>query len=195
MSKVRYLARLFWDGLVSIATVLILVVVALVFLAGICVVVDIYQDPQLPEPRWLTGAERQPYDLTAWRSNPVTDEDRWRELQVSLAFLRLSVPPVAVWVSSRRDEGKLHWVSEPRDYIAATQTVTNTLFIHDSFFYFDDYKRASILAHEFRHSRQGVLSHLQQSLSIFLQHPRKDLVEEQAEAYERLVYDAIRYGR
>lgn len=127
-----------------------------------------------------------------YRSGEYSDEEMWKAIQESVQILDKVCPESAEWVRDRHKQGCLHWDSSDGTIYAKYDYYTGCLTINPILFGTCNARRASILAHEFRHSRQNYTKFLR---SVFahsvLGEPKTSIVEDDAELFEAQVLLAI----
>ena len=127
-----------------------------------------------------------------------SDTERWEGLAPALAILRHTNAEVAEWVEGMRAEDRLVFTSgakiarERMNYLAKFDLFERELRISPGLYAEPDGSVAAILAHEYRHSRQGFPKILSYALShIFLEGGDPSIVENDAVIYEQEARRAI----
>lgn len=121
------------------------------------------------------------------------DEDRcWEALQEPLQILDRVCPEASHWVRDRYENGHLIWEKEYSGCYAKFHYVDRDLTINRILFGENNGRVASILAHEFRHSRQNFSKFFRATVACsILREPRPCIVEDEAELFEAQVLLAI----
>ena len=130
------------------------------------------------------------------RSKSATE--RWEGLAPALTILRNTNPDVADWVERTHEEGRLIFADGAKDaldrvsYLAKFDLFQRELRISPGMYAEPDGSVAAILAHEYRHSRQGFPKILCYALSFaFLKDGDPSIVENDAVIYEQEARRAI----
>lgn len=133
---------------------------------------------------------------------------RWRALQDTLAVLDDINPVVASWVRYHHANGSLIFITgegKPLDSkspnsptnvqaVAKYDYLNHKLYISTVFYYEKNDRRAALLCHEYRHSRQNVGKFFRYMLShAFTRGGSPDIIENDACLYENEALKAI-YG-
>ena len=87
----------------------------------------------------------------------MSDDDKWYQMQRPILILRCVCPEIAAWTEEQWESGRLWFESEPRPYLACWWAMPHVLIINLSAMERSDAELATILAHEYRHSRQPML--------------------------------------
>lgn len=121
-----------------------------------------------------------------------TDDELWENLQPTLSILRKVCSSAADWVEERHDSGHLVWRMDSASVYATYNYVSKDLSIYRILLNESDGVKASILAHEFRHSRQNFAKWFNLGLACFLSSdPSLGIIEDDAYYFEQQVYLAI----
>jgi hypothetical protein len=137
-----------------------------------------------------------------WVATPYkefNDEECWEALQPSVEILDEVWPEAAAWVRDRHKNGKIEYIptegGSPATCAACYRPITMTLGFHQESFHYPDGIRATLLAHEFVHSRQNYTRFYKERFAFLLTcgADRLYIVEKDAEEYEakirNLIYD------
>lgn len=121
------------------------------------------------------------------------DEEKcWEALQEPLQILDHVCPEVSHWVRDRYKNGHLIWEKEYSGCYAKFHYIDRDLTINRILFAENNGVIASILAHEFRHSRQNFSKYFRATVACsILREPRPCIVEDEAELFEAKVLLAI----
>jgi hypothetical protein len=121
------------------------------------------------------------------------DEEKcWVALQEPLQILDRVCPEASHWVRDRYQLGHLIWEEEYSGCYAKFHYVNRDLTINKILFAENNGRIASILAHEFRHSRQNFTKFFRATVACsILREPRPCIVEDEAELFEAQVLIAI----
>lgn len=123
-----------------------------------------------------------------------TKEECWDNLQPTLKVLHKVAPHVESWINDQQANGKIIYEGESRGLICTFDCISRELTIYPALWSEQDGIKASILAHEWRHSRQNPQKFAKYVLSYVITRELKDdLVENDAYLYEKQTYEAI-YG-
>jgi len=124
------------------------------------------------------------------------EEECWDELQPTLQILDKVCPEVSEWVRDRYVNGKIVWEKENSGTYAKYDYINKQLTFNRISFMENDGIKASILAHEFRHSRQRFTKFYRSVIACMIcREPRTVLVENDAYLFEKRVVIAIFLGR
>ena len=116
----------------------------------------------------------------------------WESIQMSLQILDQVCPESSNWVRSQYVKGKLDWTTECNGTLATFNYQSRVLTINSSMFRLNDGVKASILAHEFRHSRQNFTKFFTSvAACVFHGKVQPHIVEDDARLYEKEVLIAI----
>lgn len=187
---------------VFIATLRYTTITAIVTLVmlGSFSVYDFTVGENVPEIRCLTIYDREAVmshvNTTRMFYSNFKEEECWDEIQPSLQILDKVCPEASEWVRDRYASGKIVWEEEftgtyaRYDYIDKSLTFNRILFIEN------DGIKASILAHEFRHSRQSFTKFYRSVIAYMIcQETKPDIVENDAYLFEKRIIIAIFLGR
>jgi len=121
------------------------------------------------------------------------DEDKaWDALQEPLQILDQVCPEAAHWVRDRHASGHLIWEVEYSGCYAKYNYMDKDLTINKILYCENNGRIASILAHEFRHSRQNFTKFFRATVACaVLREPKPSIVEDEAELFEAQVLLAI----
>lgn len=126
--------------------------------------------------------------------------DRWEGLQPALEILDSVNPDVKNWVIECRNSEKLVFVESfdkttavnAHFHICKYDLFERKLIIYKGIFAENDGTIAALLCHEYRHSRQSFFKILRYAFSFcFYKDGNDDIVENDAELYERNAYNII----
>ena len=121
-----------------------------------------------------------------------TEDQCWEDLQPTLKLLKPVCPEAEAWVRQQHKDGTLYYTPKGTGYYAAYHPVTQSLLLNESMFKASDGLKATVLAHEFRHSRQNFSKFLIAGMWLLLSGDLPtDLYELEAEAYQRQVWYAL----
>ena len=122
-----------------------------------------------------------------------TDDHRWQYLQPTLRLLKDVCPEAEAWVRQKHKDGLLFYTEGNTDHIAAYSPFLKHLIFNESMFRMGDGQKASILAHEFRHSRQSYSKFVIAGIWLLVSGDLPtELYEREAEAYQQKVLFALR---
>ena len=194
IQKVLFLAKCFVHGCLDMGRIILnLVVIPVFVVAGILLMLDTFWlEGPFPEPRQLSIKEGRelrdiPRDLMA--------RDRWDRLYLPLRYLDKCLPEASAWVRDRHIQGQIRFMDTLKvDYIAAFQPGFQRLYISEVFFTYSPIFQASVLAHEFYHSRQGIICRTKNGFAFLLGINSHSFVERPAYKYGHEVYEAILKG-
>lgn len=121
------------------------------------------------------------------------DEEKcWEALQEPLQILDRVCPEASHWVRDRYENGHLIWEKEYSGAYAKFHYIDRDLTVNRILFGENNGRIASILAHEFRHSRQNFSKFFRATVACsILREPRPCIVEDEAELFEAQVLLAI----
>ena len=102
-------------------------------------------------------------------------------------------PESSAWARDRHAQGKLEWDASDMSLYAKYNYGTGVFTInHSLFFSNNNGRQASIVAHEFRHSRQNFTKFFRSVVACaVLREPKYSIVEDDAELFEAQVLLAI----
>ena len=122
------------------------------------------------------------------KPEPQETQQYWDSLQPTMKCLDSVVPEAATWIEELNSKNKIVYQTEKSHNFASYDYVSGELTISWMLFQKNDAVKASILAHEFRHSRQTFYKFAKYVLSYaILRELRQDLVETDAYLYESQV--------
>lgn len=173
----------------------ILLILTGILLSGI-LICDVYiGDSSLPEftiPKMTTvnfADQNLSGDLTGYKNH--NHEDYWKGMQGALKILDEINPTISNWVRERNNSKKLNFVFSngmfaKYDYLKGQLTITSL------FFAANEGRKASYLAHEYRHSRQNYGKLARHILSFaYGGSGYQEIIENDAYLYEHEAYSAI----
>lgn len=199
MSKCFTVAYLLLCGLWEILLLSLYAAGCLLAFLGALVVADIYRDPHVPtirplhDPALLAAAEKMP--RPAYRAG-LTDEERWQILLPSLRLLDHVCPAAADYYRTIHAAGRLSFEDDDSaPYYALYRPGLDRVLVNGYTLREDPVGIADVLAHEYRHSRQGLLVNAEVVLARCLGLDRTELVEDEAWRFGHAVAEAISGNR
>jgi len=110
-----------------------------------------------------------------------------------LEILDKVCPEVSQWARETHANNKIEWINSSQvNFYALYNVMNGRVRISKHFLLENDGKKASILAHEFRHSRQGSTKFFKATVSYLLGHdPNESVMELDAQLFEQQIYLAI----
>ena len=176
----------------------------LVFLFGCISLWDvIVGDGEIPSFSILLSEKLDPEKVSSPRCMllSATTDERWEGLQPTLQILDIVNPEVAKWTREKWRAGKLVFTEgykegvETSNHLAKYSSFNRTLKVSRGIFAEKDGTVATILCHEYRHSRQNMGKVFMYAVSYFCNTTgRKSIVENDAYLYECEAQKAI-FGR
>jgi len=116
----------------------------------------------------------------------------WERMQPTLQILEKTCPEAADWVRDRHVKGKIVWETGKTEYYAKYDYVSKVLTWNQSSFASSDGIKATILAHEFRHSLQNFSKFFRSIVAaVIFQDGKESIVEDDAYLFEHKVLVAI----
>lgn len=175
-------------------------VIATLVILGSLSVYDFTVGENVPEIISLTIFDRELHmarvNTTHYLATDFKEEECWDAIQPSLQILDKVCPEVSEWVRDRHANGKLVWECEYSGTYAKYDYIDKTLTFNKLSFFKNDGIKASILAHEFRHSRQSFTKFYRSVVACMIcQEPKPDVVENDAYLFEKRIIIAIFLGR
>jgi len=179
---------------------LIFILVVIFTLGGMSVLDVVFGDGVIPEPIQL-GIKDPIRDMARFNTTQnlygtgtlVSDQEFWDSLQPTINILHATAPHVEKWMLDQKANGKIKY-SSGVGVFATFDCISRELTIHSILLSEQDGVKASILAHEWRHSVQNNHKFTKYVLSyVITRKLHEDLVENDAYLYESQVYEAI-YG-
>lgn len=162
---------------------------------GLCEVYDICVPEVVPEVNSLPPTSTEARFARQNSTSQVGIKDSnllWSDLRKPLYILDRVCPEASQWVRDRYYHGKLVWPVNHDGYIAKFNYGTKQLFIYPLFFDENDGKKAAILAHEFRHSRQNITKLIRRAFAYAMLKQTQDwVVENDAYYFQQQVELAI----
>ena len=161
---------------------------------------SIIGDGDIPSPRLLGKLSNArimaKYNTTQHlQFEDVSDEECWEALQPTLKILEDLAPHVKEWLEEQHVAGKIKYNLGCTGYFATFDCITRDLKIHRNLFFEEDGIKATILAHEWRHSKQNPNKFIKYIMSYALTRRLKtDIVENDAYLYESECRDSL-YGK
>lgn len=172
-------------------------VLAILLSLGIFSFYDIVVGDDVPPVAGLMGRFSSDRELAYLRAayfdfNEFRDSEGWLALQNSLVLLDSVAPHVSTWVREQYQKGLIIWKPGETRLLASYDNNAGRLSISKYLFSENNGTVASILAHEYRHSRQSDVKFFRNYLTFFiLGKYKEDLIEDDAVLYEYQVYFAI----
>lgn len=124
---------------------------------------------------------------------PLDEGEYWEHIQPTLKVLRAVSPQAEKWVREKQETGKIKYDASTGFY-ATFDFVSRELTIYPRFFDMEDGVKASILAHEWRHSRQNPEKFIKYIMSYAITRElQTELVENDAYLYEAQCRESL-YG-
>ena len=119
-------------------------------------------------------------------------EECWVAMQPSLQILDKVCPEASDWVRDRHQKGKIVWEAGNNGYYAKYDYVDKVLTFNSVTFSDIDGLKATVLAHEFRHSRQNFTKFFKVVVAcVIYREPHPDIIEDDAYLFEHKVLIAI----
>ena len=149
----------------------------------------VYGDGYIPAPIYIGIGTRERDMIHSNTSVHIrrnsTDEEWWQSLKSTLVILDKVAPHVSDWVRKQKSEGRIVFESELNQTYARYDYIDNTLIINYFTMMETDGRKASILAHEWRHSRQNWCKWIKSLVScIILSNKNENILETDAYLYE-----------
>ncbi len=174
-------------------------VIAILVILGGFSVYEFFIEDEVPRIRTLTHRDRE---LEMARSNTTRslafdfkEEECWDALQPTLQILDKVCPEVSKWVRDRHANGKIVWEKKMTMTYARYDYINKKLIFNRISFYENDGVKASILAHEFRHSRQSFTKFYRSVVACMIcREPKPNIVENDAYLFENKIIVAIFLG-
>jgi hypothetical protein len=121
-----------------------------------------------------------------------TDEEKWEAIQPTLALLKNVNPESVEWIEYQHDNDLLNFDEKGTGYYAAYSPAFKYVALNESMFNLNDGLKASIIAHEFRHSRQAPSKFILAGLYLVISGELPtEYYEDEAEVYQQKVYYAL----
>lgn len=177
----------------------VFIAVVVFTLGGMSVYDLVVGDGVIPEPTQLgIGSpirEMAKFNTTKdFYGRNISDQEFWDGLQPAINILHKTAPHVEEWILEQQASGKLQYGKETGVF-ATFDCISRELTVYPILLTEQDGIKASILAHEWRHSVQNNQKFTKYILSYVLTRKlNEDLVENDAYLYESQVYEAI-YGK
>lgn len=142
------------------------------------------------ESRKLADIKTNSYETTLGQ-HP-SPEAFWSDLQSALTILDDVCPEASAWVRAKHDLGQLKWETDFTGCYARYNYFDKVLTVNHCLYFETNGKRATILAHEYRHSLQNGSKVVKQVMTILITGNLKEqIVESDAMLFENKVYLAI----
>ena len=175
-------------------------VIAILVILGLFSVYDFTVGEDIPEIRSLTVYDREAYmvrvNTTRMLAVDFKEDECWDAIQPTLQVLDKVCPEVSEWVRDRQEKGKIVWEKESTGTYARYDYINNKLTFNRVSFLENDGIKASILAHEFRHSCQSFTKFYRSVVACMIcREPKPDIVENDAYLFENRIIIAIFLGR
>ena len=120
------------------------------------------------------------------------DQECWSALQESLEILDRVCPEASEWVRDKHTSKQIIWEEEFTGCYAKFNYIDRDLTVNRTLFGESNGRIASILAHEFRHSKQNFSKFFRSTVACsILREPNEPIVETDAELFELRVLLAI----
>jgi len=114
-----------------------------------------------------------------------TDEEWWDSLESTLVILDKIAPHVSDWVRIQKAEGRLIFEREPTGTYARYDYFKDVLIVNYITMTQVDGRKASIFAHEWRHSRQNGAKWTKSIMACMILGKKKEsILESEAYLYE-----------
>jgi hypothetical protein len=124
--------------------------------------------------------------------NNYNEDQRWESLQPTLLLLRSVCPEAEEWARQKHAEGMVFYSKKGTGYYAAYSAFFKYLVLNEAMFEVSDGCKASILAHEFRHSRQSLSKFILAGLWLMVSGRLPiEYYEDEAEGYQQKVWCAL----
>lgn len=134
----------------------------------------------------------------------VQAQDYWQGLQPTLAIVKAVAPEIYQWVQDQHTTGLIVYEAKPHgekiandadsETIAGYHINHKTLHLERGFWTLSDGDKATVLIHEYRHSRQSTYKGAREGMIQFLQgDPQRyeSLIEDEAYQYQLEAYRAL----
>lgn len=166
---------------------------------GAMVIVEAYSNPRLPPVRPIPAGVQWQYRPAPTRAEvlAMSAGERWGRMAGALWMLDRVCPEIADWTREHRRCHRIVFMDEaPGDNrLADYNMAARVLRIYPGGLAQSDAGIAVTLAHEFRHSRQGLLRCLVWSVALALGTDGSWILEPEAYAFQREVSKALRGER
>ncbi len=134
----------------------------------------------------------------------VSAQDYWQGLQPTLSIVKAVAPEIHQWVQDQHSTGRIIYETKlsgkkidadaDSETIAGYQNRNKTLHLEKAFWSLSDGDKATVLIHEYRHSRQSTYKGAREGMIQFLQgDPQRyeSLIEDEAYQYQLEAYRAL----
>ena len=164
--------------------------IAGLILLGSASVYDIWVgDGDIPEPIFVGRGTRESvmiyFNTSAHIRRESSDQEWWDSLDHTLVILDKVAPQVADWVREQKAEGRIVFEREETGTYARYDYIDDKLIINYHTMVQVDGRKASILAHEWRHSRQNFGKWFKAVVAaMILGEKKEEILENDAYLYE-----------
>lgn len=184
-----------WRGVVKelvlfITTFIKVICITLISLLGSASLYDIiHGDGYIPDPIYIPVQFRErtiaQYNSSSHIRISSSPEECWEGLDAAFIILDKTAPHVSDWVRNQMKEGRVVFEKENTWTYARYNALTDTLVINYATMVQTDGVKASILAHEWRHSRQNWGKWIKSAIACTILGKRVDsILENDARLYE-----------
>lgn len=156
---------------------------------GITTTYDIVVGDEVPQVNSLPVGS---YEKTIIFDHADLEKEYWENIQRPLYILDKVCPEASQWVRDCKEKNMIVFKKENDGCYAKFDFLNKNLVINNSLFDQNNGTIASILAHEFRHSRQNFSIYFKSIIAhVILREPKYSIVEDDAEFFEAKVTLAI----
>jgi len=161
-----------------------------VFLLGIAATYDItIGDGEIPEPTFIGRGSRESvmvlFNTSSHIKTASSDEEWWSSLDSTLVILDKIAPHVSEWVREQKAEGRIVFEREPTGTYARYDYFEDVLIVNYVTMTEVDGRKASIFAHEWRHSKQNGAKWTKSIMACMILGEKKEsILEDEAYLYE-----------
>lgn len=120
-------------------------------------------------------------------------EECWQSIQPTLIILHKVCPQASEWFKDRYEKDKITWESkESSKYLAKYNYTTKHVLMNRAFLQENDGTKASLIAHEYRHSLQSFAKPYKAIVAMMLTREYSPgIIENDAYLFEKQVYLSI----
>jgi len=149
----------------------------------------VYGDGYIPDPIHIGIRSRERtmvhYNTSTHIRFSSSEEECWNALETTLTILDKTAPHVSDWTRKQMKEGRIVFEKENTRTYARYNAFSDTLIINYVTMVQTDGHKASILAHEWRHSRQNWGKWVKSIIAcMILGKKRESILENDAYLYE-----------
>lgn len=179
----------------TVTSVILFILVSL----GACDVYEFFYPEKSPETCYIGSISFEKTNIRANttrminRKETLDPDECWEAIQPTLCILNKVCPDAYLWFNNRKECGKLVWEPEESNrYLAKYNYTTGVVRINRSLLFENDGTKASIIAHEYRHSLQSFTKPYKAVIAMMLTREYSPwIIENDACLFEKQVYLSI----